>query len=325
MTTAARAAVTLESLLDEMVRYDVVARWPGFTCRQASSYDRATVAPDKPGWFGNTDNSQFIRVEDRDGHREHLMLDADGTGAVVRFWLTTDANRAGVLRFYFDGAERPGLEIPGFDLLAGGLDVERPLLAPHPNYAPGKPGGNTLYLPMPYAKHCKIAWEERTPGNMPPRYYQINYRTFAPGTEVETFSRAQLDAARDAIGRANVTLLNPFNFADGREMRFADSLAPGGESAIKLPAGPSAVRVLTMKLSTAPADLEAALRGVVLRATFDGKETVWCPLGDFFGCGVGVNEVRSWYRTVERDGAMTCRWVMPYENPRVSSTVSPTR
>jgi len=51
--------VTLQSLLDELIDFDAVARWPSpaYTCRQASSYDRATVAPDKPGWFANNDRS----------------------------------------------------------------------------------------------------------------------------------------------------------------------------------------------------------------------------------------------------------------------------
>lgn len=310
----AQGPVSIESLLDEMVRYDAVARWPSpqYTCRQASSYDRAEVAPDKPGWFGNADNSQFIRTEERDGHRENVMLDADGPGAIVRFWLTTDARREGVMRFYFDGAAAPQLEIPGFDLLASGLPIERPLVAPHANYAPGKPGGNTLYLPLPYAKHCKVTWEERAPGQMPPRYYQINYRTYAPGTEVQTFSRAQFDDARDAIGRANTTLLNPPAFGEGNVARFEKTITPGGEDALELPAGSAALRVLTVKV-TADGSMDAALRGTVLRATFDGEETVWCPLSDFFGCGVGANEVRGWYRTVAPDGTMTCRWVMPYE------------
>ena len=39
-----------------MVDRDALARWPGppYTCLQASSWDRGSVAPDKPGWFANT-------------------------------------------------------------------------------------------------------------------------------------------------------------------------------------------------------------------------------------------------------------------------------
>jgi len=31
---------------------------------------------------------------------------------------------------------------------------------------------------------------------------------------------------------------------------------------------------------------------------FDGKETVWCPVGDFFGSGIGLHPLQGWYRTV---------------------------
>src|SRR4051812_15071257 len=77
-------AVTIESLLREMVDADSVARWPApeFTSRQASSHDRATVASDKPGWFANNDHTQYLRVEARDGRRENVMVDADGPGAI---------------------------------------------------------------------------------------------------------------------------------------------------------------------------------------------------------------------------------------------------
>jgi len=82
--------VSLASLLDEMVRRDRLARWPApaYTCRQASSYDRDSIAPDKPGWFANWDRSQFVRVDERDGRKEYVMLEVDGPGAIVRIWGT---------------------------------------------------------------------------------------------------------------------------------------------------------------------------------------------------------------------------------------------
>ena len=44
------------------------------------------------------------------------MMEADGPGAIVRFW---SANPSGTVRFYFDGASEPGLEVPLADLLGG--------------------------------------------------------------------------------------------------------------------------------------------------------------------------------------------------------------
>jgi hypothetical protein len=50
-----------------------------------------------------------------------------------------------------------------------------------------------------------------------------------------------------------------------------------------------------------------------LSIKFDGKETVWCPLSDFFGSGVGVNPYKSWYTWVEKDGTLFSRWEMPFK------------
>ena len=62
--------VTVESLLDEMLDRDGLARLPNptYTCRQASSYDRKSIGPDKPDWFANADRSQFVRIEEWQAH-----------------------------------------------------------------------------------------------------------------------------------------------------------------------------------------------------------------------------------------------------------------
>jgi hypothetical protein len=81
-----------------------------------------------------------------------------------------------------------------------------------------------------------------------------------------------------------------------------------------LAAGPKALRRLVMGVGAKQADQqEQALRSTILRITFDGEEAVWCPVGDFFGSGVGVNELKSWHRRVETCMLLESRWVMPYE------------
>jgi hypothetical protein len=89
---------------------------------------------------------------------------------------------------------------------------------------------------------------------------------------------------------------------------------------LDLPDGPAAVRELEITLSTAnPDETAQALRSTVLQMSFDGEQTVWCPIGDFSGVGVGGQPLSSWYRSVSEDGKITCRWVMPYrESARVS-------
>jgi hypothetical protein len=61
------------------------------------------------------------------------------------------------------------------------------------------------------------------------------------------------------------------------------------------------------------------MRSLVLKIEFDGQETIWCPVGEFFGTGVGLNPFQDWFRTVKKDGAMASRWVMPYrESGRIA-------
>lgn len=305
--------VTLRSLLAEMTNFGAVARWPdpGFTCLQSSSHDRRTVSPGQPGWFANDDHTQFIREETNDGRRERVMMDAEGPGCLVRFWLTTVENKRGVLRIYLDGGKEPTLVFPAYDLLSGDLNLYEPIAQPHPGYTATGNGGNTLALPIPYARGCKVTWEEQGSG---PRYYKIEHRKYPPGTRVETFTRPALDSARVAIREAGRALLSPPATPEGKPLILNANLPPRQKSTLDLPSGPSSVRHLELRLDPAsPAEMAAALRATIIRIEFDGAETVWCPVGDFFGSGAGLNELRSWYRTVLPDGSLICRWVMPYQ------------
>lgn len=312
--TCARGEVTLESLLNEMTDYAAIARWPQpeFTCKQTSSYDRATVAPDRPGWFANNDQNQFIRTETNQSRTEKVMLDTDGPGCIVRFWLTTDQHKKGKLRIYLDGMAVPALIFPAYDLLSGDLKIGPPLAQPHPGYSPEGNGGNTLYLPVPYAKHCKVTWEE---GSQGARYYQINYRTYTPGTVLQTFTRAECERARPAFERVNQALAAPRDEPQGQTVGREEKLAANSERSIELPQGPAAVCRFELGL---PADKlvspDRTLRSLVLQMYYDGETNVWCPASDFFGSGVGLNAVESWYRSVSTRGQMVCRWVMPYRN-----------
>jgi len=313
---AENVSITLGSLVGEMVDSDEVARWPQseYTCKQASSYDRAKVAPDKPGWFGNNDRNQYIRTENNGGRTEQVLLDVDGPGAIVRFWSVRNDAQRGKYRIYLDDAKEPVLATKDNGMLLNDIvDVGAPWLLVHPGSRfPGQ-GGNTLYLPIPYNRHCKVTWENVDQGRDGSLFYQINYRTYPQGVTVETFSMQARERARTELERVGKLLLDPPSVADGRMLSMDRQIAGGTEASLDLPAGPAAVRQMSLQVKPAnPADLEAALRSTIVKMTCDGEEAIWCPASDFFGSGVGVNELRSWYRTVLANGIMTCRWVMPY-------------
>ncbi len=326
MTLSARAddvVVTVQSLLREMTDYDSVARWPNpeYVCRQASSYDRASkTAADLKGWFANNDQNQFIRTEIVQGRSEKVMMDVEGPGAIVRFWLTCGENKRGKIRIYLDGADAPTITVPAFDFLNNqALPAGSPLLTSHPGYAPNGRGGNTLFLPIPYAKHCKITWEEDDPSVRVARYYLINYRTYPISTKVETFALGNLELSGLTLAicaDVNTTLAKPLPVANVKEFSRDEVLESGAKMELALPPGPAAIRQLEVRPDSTDAQ---ALRSLVLQVSFDGQETIWCPVSDFFGSGVGLNVLRSWYRTAAEDGTLRCRWVMPYkESARVT-------
>jgi len=291
--------VDLGTLLDEMIDRGAIARFPvpAYTCRQFSSYDRASVTPadaaDAKGWFANGDRGHYLRTEKNGGRDEWVMMDAAGPGAVVRIW---SANPQGTLRVYLDGATTPALEAPMTDLLGGTWGVVPPLSAQRAR-------GWNLYLPIPYAQHCKITSDK---GEF---YYQVNYRTYEPGTRVESFTMERFGEAWDRLDRVQ------------EKLAFADSSYPRGWNSVTIGAGEEieehydqaysgALREFSIQIQHD--DLETALRTTVMRFAFDGEEAVWCPVGDFFNTGAGMNPQSDWYRTVREDGTMCCRWVMPF-------------
>lgn len=307
--------ITLESLLNEMVDRDAIARWPEpqFTCLQQSSYDRHRVSPDKPGWFANKDYSNYLRTEKNGQREEHVMMDADGPGALVRFWITT-IKIDGTIRVYLDNEEEPTLVFDGYDLLKGnfGFDLSPPFATPHTSYK-GNFGGSTLYLPIPFVKHCKITFE--TADDYPGRFYHVNYRVYPAGTKVETFTLESLDAARPLLDKVGKELLNPPAVPSTKNISVTHPLDPEQSESLELPHGSAAIRQLKIDLSTESGRRLTAqeLRATVLQMEFDGQRTVWCPVSDFAGSGVGSQQVAGWYRDVNENGTCTCRWVMPYE------------
>ena len=316
--------ISLNSLLKEMINPLSVVTWPqpAYILKQASSYDRRSVSPDQPGWFANTDQAQFIRIEQHDNHKEYVMFDADGPGAIVRFWLTT-AQKQGRMRFYFDNAVTPSFEIPAFDLMKAGFNLGPGLLQPHSSYDSISKGGNTLYLPIPYQKHCKITWgDPDTPTIRQPRYYQVNYRTYEAGTKVATFNKEDLITEKSQIDSTEYKLWHPVTFQADKTITANKTIDAGKEVSIQLPAGSFAVHSLILNINSSQAENQAqVLRSTVLKIVFDGEETVWCPAGDFSGSGVGGKLIQSWYREAE-DKKITSRFIMPYQNKATVSLIN---
>ncbi|MHC4981628.1 MAG: glycoside hydrolase family 172 protein [Planctomycetota bacterium] len=305
--------VTFELLLEEMIDRDSLARIPApwYVCRQASSYDRRQKDPnDESTWFANKDHGEFIRLEENDGREEWVIMEDDSPGCITRIWAPlSPAKESQIVRFYLDGAKTPVIEAEFNQLMRGNLFVEPPFafVASDEKGPPRHTGvGGDLYLPIPYAKSCKITLSQQ------PFYYVVNYRSYEAGTEVESFTMQSLAQATGLIERIGRTLAASGNVGAGRRLSRKKEIEPDQSMSIDLPSGGHAVRKLSLKL---PAGLaKEALRSAVLEITFDGRQTVKCPVSEFFGGGVRLRPVKDWFRSVGDDGLAECLWVMPYRD-----------
>ena len=313
---AARAnVITLETLLGEMVDRDRIARFPlpEYRLRQQSSYHRDSKTPDDPkGWFANRDRGHFIRTETNNGRKEWVLAEHRGAGAMGRTWMPDPRitpmvlsgrgqapTELGTLRIYLDGKPEPVLEGPTYDLFNGTTITSYP-------FGHKSLSSAVSYLPIPWARGCKITMD------IEPQYYIFTYREYADGTKVKSFTMDDLKAAQGKIKRIGDTLVNPENTSSSHSDSLSETIEPQSEVSLELPAEVHAIRRLSVKLGSY--DDPQVTRSVVLRIDFDGQQTVWCPVGDFFGTGVGLHPFKGWYRTVGKDGTMSCRWVMPYRS-----------
>jgi hypothetical protein len=322
---AAAGEVDLNSLLNEMVNRDALAQWPvpGYTLKEASSHDRSKTDPSNlKTWHNNHDSENFIRTETNEGRKEWVIMKDQGPGAITRFWTPLlKANKAQIIRFYFDGATTPSLSVNFFDLISGKAFVPPPLAfeswnqkdvrdqaTPTPDLLKNADQGigADFYLPITFAKSCKITLDSL------PFYYVINYRMYDPATVVKTFSMDGFTATKATLDRVATTLLNDAAPVGTTAIPNQEAtLGPNATMTFALPKGPSAVCQLNVQIN--PKDAPQVLRSTILQATFDGNAAIWCPLGEFFGAGARLNPIRDWDRTVKADGSLVARWVMPYQ------------
>lgn len=308
--------ITVESLLNEMVNRDTLAQYPktNFKLKQASSYSRKSKTPQDPkDWFSNHDcnhrpsDQNFVRIEENNGEKEWVLMEHQGAGAIVRSWMPFKKAPKGVMiRFYLDGSAKPALEGNVCSLLNGEG------LIPFP-FAHKSLLSAVSFYPIPYAKSCKVTMTGE------PFFFQFTYREYLPDTPVKTFSMKDFETAKLLANYVGKKLLTPPS--DVKEgIGFTANLGKKEVKSIELPAGTFAVRELKVKLGKSIAD--SVTRSLVLKIEFDGKETVWTPVGDFFGTGIGIHPFQDWNRTVLEDGTMTCRWVMPYQKSGKISLVN---
>ncbi len=297
--------VHLRSLLAEMVDPTVVARVPApaYRCLQMSSYNRESVRRDAPGWFADSDGTGFIRTEETGGRTEWVLMEHEGPGCLTKMWTPAFymslRDRTGpALRIYLDGAPSPVIDENFIALVTGRGSLPPPLAAPTAR-------AGDSYFPIPFGKSCKVTLTGR------PFYFIINYRAYAPGTEVETYGGEARTKNARAVNDAGRALIEAAPWPCPRTIEAELELAPGAAREVGLPPGPAAVGWFALRLMPATGGT-THLRATVLELAFDGEDTAWCPVGDFFCSPDAIHPFQTYSRTVAADGTMTCRWLMPY-------------
>lgn len=316
VNVSAQEKVSVRSLLKEMTDLKNLAERPVpfYKQAQASSYSRESH---KGGdaWFDNYDVGQYVRTETNNGRKEHVLADLKGPGTITRFW---SANPAidNVARFYFNGETKPRIEVPLKELFNGKATPFRPVFS----YISGI-GGN-LYYPIPYSNSLKITVEEKEKRLR--LYYEICYRSYQEGTSVETFDPEAADSWEDVQIRTAYDLTNPKPFptpAGSEVISRRLKIPPGQTAGIPVITGEKAVynwaaRVINTQESTDWKDPKRAhntYRSLILDISFDGEKSIRTPLGDFFGSGPGINPYENLFFTVNQNGWMTSRLLMPFE------------
>jgi len=331
--------VTLGSLTEDLTSRENLTYFPvkTYTHHQFSSYNRESVSPEKEGWFANYDMSHFIRVEENSGRREFVLFDADGPGAVVRWWMTFYKAQNGTLRVYIDNNTTPVIKGTPGELLSGVLIARPPLAVSVQEGAPlgeeGRDYDHNFYVPLPFSGHCKITYEcdslvkryenEGTPvpGGYwwPDVFYNIGYRAYSKDVKVESISRDALeDAKYQLLVAEEKLLLNPEKSSD--QTGFEEIIPPGDSMTVDFNQRDHAISMMALEVQSE--NIGQALRSTVISMSFDGLKTLWAPVGEFFGTGYCRVNHRTWMNQADTNGKMISYWVMPFRDSCVLTIIN---
>jgi len=266
--------ISLASCLAGLTNESEFARSPAGYAGMESSYDRTG---------GNNDWMTFGKP-DPDGL--YTIARLTGPGCVTRIWMTSIV--ADEWLFFFDGESRPRIRAKGTDFF-GKLD---PFLPPLNDTVSA---GNYSYMPIPYSKSLRIAVVFKDYSTDMRPYFHVNYRTYPPGTQVESFPTEL--SQRDHALVENVRsfwrgLANPGDLSELSLRRYpykTDSVLKRDERILWVDAkGPAEIVSFAVSLGFADSvsltERSRALRDLVLRIYWNGasRPSVEAPLGDFF-------------------------------------------
>lgn len=254
-------AVTLFSLLEEMTSLQSLYLPPAYTTRLITS----TSSEGGPG-------------EEKTAPRQegdwYVIAEMQGPGAISRIW---SPNPAGLIRIFIDDGSTPALQVSFPELFGGQL---KPFQKPFIRSSSQTPGANWSYIPIPYAKFCKIALRKLCD-------YQIEYLTFPDKQPVQPFPYplSKEDGRKfNEISKSLKTIPHP-PYKEGNDLKtytVSYSLAAGERIVLATFAGPAILRGLQIRW---PDSRVETGRWLWLNGYWDQENTpsLCVPLHDFFG------------------------------------------
>jgi hypothetical protein len=317
--------VTTGTLLREMTDLERLTLLPDREYKnvQYSSYDRRSIKPTDSSWFANDDGfgnelipgfEKVLRPPDAGGIGEYLICDIQKPGAILRLW---SAGIEGYIRVFLDNVKQPLYEGKAIDFFwktiesLSGTEESKEFSEIFRQF-------DASYFPIPFSKSCRIEWI----GDVRKiHFYHIGMRIYASDVKVETFSNGDIDRYAKEIGETVNIFRNPEK-SDSDLTAATDpteiNIAPGSVRDLIDLKGEKAIRYFSIRLRAT--DIESALRKSILSVYFDNSSVpqIHSPVGDFFGAAPGLNPLQSLPFSVEKDGTMICRFIMPF---RISARI----
>src|SRR6201996_3203840 len=262
--------------------------------RSGGNYDISTGNKNGSGGCLASGGAGCVVAEDR------------GAGEIDSIWFTRDGGNVtalGTIRIELDG--RPVIDAPLQSLVNGALGA--PFVWPLVANATQSPGGVYIKVPMPYRQSMRISVASHL------EYYHVDFRRFSTADGVTTFSAS--DPALDVLAtlRAAGTVdPKPASPKTTHNHRVNQIPANTGVT-IAESTGSGSISALRLQL---PAPADQLLAGLRLQIEFDGRTMVDSPLGQFFGAGLGTDNVLSlMFATIPQpDGSLSLSawWPMPF-------------
>jgi hypothetical protein len=235
-----------------------------------------------------------------------VVAEDRGAGEIDSIWFTRDGGNVtalGTIRIELDG--QTVIDAPLQSLVNGALGA--PFVWPLVANATQSPGGVYIKVPMPYRQSMRVSVASHL------EYYHVDYRRFSTPDGVTTFSAS--DPAHDVLAAfrdAGIVDPKPTAPKATHSHRVVDIPARTGLP-IAESTGSGSISALRVRL---PRPADQLLAGLRLQIEFDGRTMVDSPLGEFFGAGLGTDNVRSlMFSTIpQQDGSLSLSawWPMPF-------------